>query len=87
VSVAAAIEVEAGVVRQVRLAAGGVATRPWRLAACEAALVGQQPGRASWQRIVPLSVAGARPLSANAFKVELLQRTLVRTLELAGEMS
>jgi xanthine dehydrogenase YagS FAD-binding subunit len=85
VSIAAALEIEAGVVRQARLAAGGVATKPWRLASCEAALVGQQASQATWQKVAPLAVAGAKPLSGNDFKIELLQRTLVRTLELAGE--
>jgi xanthine dehydrogenase YagS FAD-binding subunit len=85
VSIAAALEIDAGVVRQARLAAGGVATKPWRLAACEAALVGQPASQATWRKVAPLSVAGARPLSGNGFKIELLQRTLVRTLELAGE--
>ncbi|MEJ0020456.1 MAG: xanthine dehydrogenase family protein subunit M [Acetobacteraceae bacterium] len=85
VAVAAALEIRDGIVREARLAAGGVATMPWRLGACEAALVGQQAGRSAWQQVAPLAVAGAVPLSENGFKVELLQRTLVRALELAGE--
>jgi xanthine dehydrogenase YagS FAD-binding subunit len=85
VSVAAALEVDDGVVRQARLAAGGVGTVPWRLTACEAALTGQPASMATWQKITPLSVTNARPLSGNGFKVELLQRTLVRALELAEQ--
>ena len=44
VSVAAALEIEDGVIRAARLAAGGVGTRPWRLRASEAALAGQRGG-------------------------------------------
>jgi xanthine dehydrogenase YagS FAD-binding subunit len=39
VSAAAALHIEAGVIRKARLAAGGVGTRPWRMRACEDALV------------------------------------------------
>ncbi len=45
VSVAAALEIEDGMIRAARLAAGGVATRPWRLRASEDALVGRPGGR------------------------------------------
>jgi xanthine dehydrogenase YagS FAD-binding subunit len=85
VSVAAALEVEGGVIRTARLAAGGVGTKPWRLRACEAALVGQPPARSSWQAAADLATEGARPLAGNHFKVELLRRTVVRALEMTGE--
>jgi xanthine dehydrogenase YagS FAD-binding subunit len=85
VSVAAALEVEDGVIRAARLAAGGVGTKPWRLRASEAALIGQPADRSTWQAAADLATAGARPLSGNHFKVELLRRTVVRALEMTGE--
>jgi xanthine dehydrogenase YagS FAD-binding subunit len=85
VSVAAALEIEGGVIRTARLAAGGVGTKPWRLRACEAALVGRPPERSSWQAAADFATEGARPLSGNHFKVELLRRTVVRALETVGE--
>ena len=85
VSVAAALAVEDGVVQAVRLAAGGVATMPWRLRASEAAIVGKRPDRSTWQAAADLAIEGARPLAGNHFKVELLRRTVVRALEMAGE--
>jgi xanthine dehydrogenase YagS FAD-binding subunit len=85
VSVAAALEVEEGVVRAARLAAGGVGTMPWRLRRCEDALIGQRADRAAWQAAADLATEGARPLSGNHFKVELLRRTVVRALEMTGE--
>jgi len=85
VSVAAALDVEEGVVRAARLAAGGVGTMPWRLRRCEDALIGRRADRAAWQAAADLATEGARPLSGNHFKVELLRRTVVRALEMIGE--
>jgi xanthine dehydrogenase YagS FAD-binding subunit len=87
VSTAAALEIEAGVIRQVRLAAGGVGTRPWRLRACEEALAGKPANRQSFEAAAHLATQGARPLSGNHYKVELLPRTIVRALEMAGEIA
>ena len=85
VSVGAALEIEDGVIRAARLAAGGVGTKPWRLRASEDALIGHRADRSSWQAAADLATEGARPLSGNHFKVELLRRTVVRALEMAGE--
>jgi xanthine dehydrogenase YagS FAD-binding subunit len=85
VSIAAALEIEDGVIRAARLAAGGVGTMPWRLRRCEDALIGERVGRTAWQAAADLATEGARPLSGNHFKVELLRRTVVRALEMTGE--
>jgi xanthine dehydrogenase YagS FAD-binding subunit len=85
VSVAAALEVEDGRIRGSRIAAGGVGTRPWRLRACEDALMGKAPDRTAFVDAAAQSLDGARPLSGNGYKVELLPRTIVRALELAME--
>ena len=85
VAIAAALEIEDGVIRATRLAAGGVATKPWRLRASEAALVGQRPHRSTWEAAADLATDGARPLSGNHFKVELLRRTIIRALEMTGD--
>jgi xanthine dehydrogenase YagS FAD-binding subunit len=74
-------------IRQARLAAGGVGTRPWRLRACEAALVGRPPERRAFEMAAQLALEGARPLRHNHFKLNLLPRTIVRALELAGEIA
>ncbi|MCA1492382.1 FAD binding domain-containing protein [Sinorhizobium alkalisoli] len=87
VSAAAALSIEAGVIREVRLAVGGVGTRPWRLRDCEAALVGKRPERGAFEEAAQIARQGARPLRHNQFKVELLPRTIVRALELAGEVA
>ena len=87
VSAAAALSIEDGAIRQARLAVGGVGTRPWRLHACEAALIGRKPERRTFEEAAHLATQGARPLQHNHYKVELLPRTIVRTLEMAGEVA
>jgi xanthine dehydrogenase YagS FAD-binding subunit len=85
VSAAAALDVGGGVIRQARLAVGGVGTRPWRLRAVENALIGKTPDRNVFETAARLAVEGARPLSGNHYKLELLPRTIVRALEMTGE--
>jgi xanthine dehydrogenase YagS FAD-binding subunit len=85
VSAAVALDVEGGAIRAARVAAGGVGTRPWRLRAVEAALAGQPPERRAFEAAARLALEGARPLPHNRYKLELLPRTIVRALELAGE--
>jgi xanthine dehydrogenase YagS FAD-binding subunit len=87
VSAAAALHIEGGVIRQARLAAGGVGTRPWRMRASEEALIGKAPDRQAFEAAARLALEGARPLSGNHYKVELLPRTMVRALEMAGEIA
>jgi xanthine dehydrogenase YagS FAD-binding subunit len=86
VSTAAAVASDGRTIRSVRLAMGGVAHKPWRLAAAEAALRGlsfddEGPLKAAIAR----SFTGARALEHNAFKVELAQRCVLRALQRAGE--
>jgi len=85
VSTAAALHIEGGVIRQARLAAGGVGTRPWRMRHCEDALVGKAPDRQAFEAAAQLALQGARPLPGNRYKVELLPRTMVRALEMAAQ--
>lgn len=87
VSVAAALDVaEDGTVRDVRLALGGVAHKPWRALAAERALRGQPATEASFRTAAEAELADAAPLHHNAFKVELARRTIAATLaELAGD--
>jgi len=86
VSVAAALDVADGVVRDVRIALGGVAHKPWRARRAEAALRGTPPTENSFRAAAEAELADARPLSGNAFKIPLARNALVRTmLDLAEE--
>ena len=79
-SVAVAVELTGGVLRSVRVALGGVATKPWRATASEAALVGKKPAPELFRTAAAAAVKDARPRRDNAFKVELVQRCIVRAL-------
>lgn len=86
VSVAAAIEVADGVVKDVRLALGGVAHKPWRAYKAEAALRGGPATAEAFRAASEAELADAVPLRDNGFKVELAKRTIVATLgDLVGE--
>ncbi len=86
VSVAAAIDVAGGIVRDARIAFGGVAHVPWRAKKAEAMLRGALANEESFLRAADTELAGARPLRDNAFKVPLARSALVRTLlDLTGE--
>jgi len=80
VSVAAALDVADGVVRDVRIALGGVAHVPWRAVRAEAALRGAPATGEVFGRAAEAELTDAQPLPGNAFKVPLARSTLVRTL-------
>jgi xanthine dehydrogenase YagS FAD-binding subunit len=79
-SAAVALDIQDSHIVDARVAVGGVATVPWRLAAVEAALRGAPATPAAFEAAASVAADGARPLSANGFKVSLLQRTVVRAL-------
>ena len=79
-SVAAAVRIEDGAVTEVRLALGGVGTKPWRARRAEASLLGQPATEASFAEAARTEMATATPRPLNAFKVELAQRAIVRAL-------
>jgi xanthine dehydrogenase YagS FAD-binding subunit len=80
VSVAAALDVVDGEVRDVRIAFGGLAHKPWRADIAEAALRGSAANLTAFGGAADAELAAARPLRDNGYKVELARRLLVRTL-------
>jgi xanthine dehydrogenase YagS FAD-binding subunit len=86
ISIAAALELDGETVKDVRLALGGVAHKPWRARTLEEALKGQPASEASFVAAAEQELADAKPLSNNAFKIELAKRTIVAVLtQLAGD--
>jgi xanthine dehydrogenase YagS FAD-binding subunit len=79
-SIAAALDVENGVVRDVRLAFGAVASRPWRARTAERALVGGPATAEAFTAAADAELAEARPLAHNAYKVPLIRNLAVATL-------
>ena len=79
-SAAVALDVTAGTVRAARVAVGGVATVPWRLPAVEQALIGRAATPELWHAAAARAAEGAKPLSDNGFKIELVRRVVERQL-------
>ena len=85
VSVAAALDVDGGIVRDVRMALGGVAHKPWRAWKAEQMLKGQPAGIDNFRAAAAAELADATAQSGNGFKIGLAQRTMVALLQgLAG---
>ncbi|KAB2346980.1 FAD binding domain-containing protein [Actinomadura rudentiformis] len=83
-SAAVVLHITGGVIRDARVAAGGVGTVPWRLTAVERRLVGARPSDRLWAQAAAEASHGARPLRHNGFKTELLERTVERQLRTVG---
>ena len=85
VSVAGVLVVADGVVRDVRIALGGVAHKPWRAPSRSRRSSAAPASAQAFGAAVDLDLAQARPTEHNAFKVPLARRLVVGTLlELAG---
>jgi xanthine dehydrogenase YagS FAD-binding subunit len=80
VSVAAALDVADGLVRDVRIAFGGLAHKPWRATQAEEVLRGAPATAESFGRAADAELAAAQPLRDNAFKVPLARTTLLAVL-------
>ncbi|KQR76029.1 FAD binding domain-containing protein [Rhizobium sp. Leaf341] len=85
VSAAALLSMDGDRIKASRLALGGVAAKPWRASAAEAALVGQRATREAFERAATAALGDARPSGDNAFKITLAHRILVRALTLAHQ--
>ncbi|UUU19227.1 FAD binding domain-containing protein [Streptomyces sp. DSM 40750] len=83
-SAAVALHIRGGVIREAKVAVGGVGTVPWKLPAVEHRLIGERASDALWAEASKAAAEGARPLQHNGFKVELLQRTVERQLRIVG---
>jgi xanthine dehydrogenase YagS FAD-binding subunit len=84
VSVAAALETSAGVIRNARVALGGVAPKPWRSHAAEAALIGRPATAETFAAAAAAATSGMHGYGKNDFKIVLAHRAVVRALETVG---
>ncbi|MDQ2747018.1 MAG: xanthine dehydrogenase family protein subunit M [Acidobacteriota bacterium] len=80
VSVAAALETDGDKIKNVRIAMGGVAHKPWRATEAEKFLTGKAATEANFKAAADAEMKQARPLEYNKFKVELGRRAIVRAL-------
>jgi len=83
-SVAVVITVAGGRVTRVRVALGGVGTKPWRSSEAEAALVGKPADEVNFRKAAEAALREAKPQSENKFKIELAKRCLAHALKMAS---
>jgi xanthine dehydrogenase YagS FAD-binding subunit len=79
-SAAVALDMDGLKIRNARIAAGGVGTKPWKLSEVAQTLIGKQASQETFEQAAEIATKGARPLSQNSFKLTLLKRTLTRAL-------
>lgn len=84
VSVAAALDIADGTIREARLALGGVAHKPWRDPEAEAMLVGRPPVAGSFRAAAKHLLRDAKGYEHNAFKIDLAESAIVRAMEEAA---
>jgi len=82
-STAVVMKISGGEIQHIRIALGGVGTKPWRSLEAEQALVGRAPSRAAFVKAAEAALKDAQPASENAFKVELSRRCIVRALTMS----
>jgi xanthine dehydrogenase YagS FAD-binding subunit len=87
VSVAAALELDGDAVKDVRIALGGVAHKPWRAWKAEEALKGKPADAQAFRAAAEAELADAKPLRDNGFKVELATRAIAAVLAELKEMT
>jgi len=87
VSVAAALELSGSTIRSARLALGGVAHKPWRLPAVEAALTGKPATEATFRNAAQLAMKGAKAYGHNDFKLRMVPGAIAEALKTAARAS
>jgi xanthine dehydrogenase YagS FAD-binding subunit len=88
-SAAVGIELEddGKTIREVRVALGGVGTKPWRARAVEDVLKGKPLDEATLRSAAAASVEGAKSSGHNAFKIELAPKVVARALMTVGDIA
>ena len=76
VSVAAIVDSTRGRIRAARLAFGGLAHRPWRVAQAEQKLINAAANTSTFSAAADAVLEGARGFGGNDFKIPLTRRTL-----------
>lgn len=84
VSVAGALDLSDGRIKDVRLAIGGVAHKPWRATEAEKFLIGKTADKSTFQQAAEIALREAKPLDYNTFKVEMSKRAIRRALAVSA---
>ncbi|RZK56004.1 MAG: xanthine dehydrogenase family protein subunit M [Pedobacter sp.] len=83
VSVAAALEINQGIIKNARLAMGGVAHKPWRLIEAENFLKGKTANASNFEDAARIAMHGAKGFGENDFKLKLAPNSIIEALTVA----
>ena len=83
-SAAVVMTIAGGKVKLIRIALGGVGTKPWRSPEAEAALMGEPAAALNFRKAAEAALRNAKPQSENKFKIELAKRCLTHALKMAS---
>lgn len=87
VSVAAALDLNGTTINNARLAMGGVAHKPWRLATAENFLKGKSATLSNFQQAAAMAIKDAKGYGHNNFKLKLAPNTITEALKIASGLS
>mgnify|MGYP003575042067 CR=1 FL=1 len=83
VSVASGFDIQNGIIKEARIALGGVAHKPWRVKEAEDFLKDKEPNRENFSQAAHIILEGAKGYEHNSFKIELAKRAIVRNCLMA----
>lgn len=83
VSVATAVDLDGDTIKDIRIALGGVAHKPWRVKAAEDFLIDKTPTRENFAAAAEIIIEGAKGFEFNSFKIELAKKAIVRNCLMA----
>jgi len=83
-SAAVVMNLSGGTISFVRVALGGVGTKPWRSPEAEAVLTGKPANAGNFRQAAEAALRNAKPQSENKFKIELAKRCLAHALQTAA---
>ncbi len=84
VSVAAALDIENSIIKDARMAMGGVAHKPWRLTETEAFLKGKPVRSEVFKEAAQIAMKGAKAYEHNRFKLTMAPNAVVQALRTAS---
>ncbi len=87
ISVAAALDIQNGIIKDARLAMGGVAHKPWRLTAAEQLLKGKPATVANFEQAAQVAMQGAKAFKDNAFKLKMAPASITEALTHAAGLA
>jgi xanthine dehydrogenase YagS FAD-binding subunit len=85
-SAAVALDIQGGIIKNARIALGGVGTKPWRAKEAEQLLQGRQASATAYRNAAETALKGARTFEHNSFKPELAKRTIISALQKLQEV-